>query len=207
MSAFSVELMKQELAKRDLNSRWAHHFKENITSEGYFFNLVKALKQLVPVAEEAGVKLMLHTDDPPVPDTEHLLPGIMNPLIINRVFEAVPSKNLGLLFCVGTRYESGVDIYDQIRLFGSKGKIFHVHFRNVRGTIPSAGEYEEVALDEGDMDMFKVLKALKASGFDGTLSPDHPMILIGDEKRRASLAYHVGYIRALLQALSSEGYD
>jgi mannonate dehydratase len=77
----------------------------------------------------------------------------------------------------------------------------------VRGTIPSAGQYEEVALDEGDMDMFNILKALNASGYDGTLSPDHPTILIGDGKRRASLAYNIGYIRALLQALSSEGYD
>jgi len=57
-----------------------------------------------------------------------------------------------------------VDIYDQIRLFGRRGKIFHVHFRNVRGTIPSAGEYEEVALDDGDMDMFQILKTLKDVG-------------------------------------------
>lgn len=76
MSAFSVKLMKEELAKRDVNSRWAHHFKENVTSEGYFTNLVKALQQIVPIAEEAGVKLMLHTDDPPVPDTENLLQGL-----------------------------------------------------------------------------------------------------------------------------------
>jgi mannonate dehydratase len=170
-----------------------------------FDNLVKALQKLVPIAEDSDVKLMIHTDDPPVPDTDNLLPGIMNPLRINRVFEAVPSKNLGLLFCVGTRYESGVDVYDQIRHFGNMGKIFHVHFRNVRGTIPSAGEYEEVMLDEGDLDMFNILKALKATGYDGTLSPDHPTILIGDDKRRASLAYNIGYIRALLQALKSEG--
>jgi len=207
MSAFSVRLMKEELNKRDRNSRWAHHFTENITLEEYFTNLVTALQQLVPVAEASKVKLMLHTDDPPVPDAENLLPGIMNPLLINRIFEAVPSTNLGLLFCVGTRYESGVDIYDQIRLFGTMGKIFHVHFRNVRGTIPSAGEYEEVMLDEGDMDMFNILKALKATGYDGTLSPDHPTIFIGDDHQRATLAWNVGYIRALLQALKSEGYE
>ncbi|MDQ1280434.1 MAG: Mannonate dehydratase [Thermoproteota archaeon] len=207
MSAFSVKLMKEELSKRDLTSRWSHHFTNNITIEGYFDNLVKALQKLVPIAEDADVKLMLHTDDPPVPDSDNLLPGIMNPVLINRIFEAIPSKNLGLLFCVGTRYETGVDIYDQIRLFGNMGKIFAVHFRNVRGTLPSAGEYEEVMLDEGDMDMFEILKALKATGYDGTLSPDHPTIFIGDDKRRATLAWNVGYIRALLQALKSEGYD
>jgi mannonate dehydratase len=206
-SAFSVKLMKEELNKRDVNSRWAHHFTNNITIESYFDNMVKALQKLVPIAEDAGVKLMLHTDDPPVPDTENLLPGIINPLMINRIFEAVSSKNLGLLFCVGTRYETGVNIYDQIRLFGNMGKIFAVHLRNVRGTIPSAGEYEEVMLDEGDMDMFKILKALKATGYDGTLSPDHPTLYIGDESRRATTAWDTGYIRALLQALKSEGYD
>lgn len=206
-SAFSVKLMKEELNKRDLNSRWAHHFTNNITIESYFDNMVKALQKLVPIAEDSGVRLMLHTDDPPVPDTDNLLPGIMNPLIINRIFEAVPSKNLGLLFCVGTRYETGEDIYDQIRLFGNIGKIFAVHLRNVRGTIPSAGEYEEVMLDEGDMDMFKILKALKATGYDRTLSPDHPTFFVGDESRRATTAWDTGYIRALLQALKSEGYD
>ncbi len=206
-SAFSVKLMKEELDKRDLNSRWAHHFTNNITIESYFDNMVKALLKLVPIAEDSGVKLMLHTDDPPVPDTDNLLPGIINPLMINRIFEAVPSENLGLLFCVGTRYETGADIYDQIRLFGNIGKIFAVHLRNVRGTIPSAGEYEEVMLDEGDMDMFKILKAFKATGYDGTLSPDHPTLYIGDENRRATTAWDTGYIRALLQALKSEGYD
>lgn len=139
MSAFSVKLMKEELNKRDLNSRWAHHFTENITIERYFDNLVNALQKLVPVAEDSDVKLMIHTDDS----------ARAIPLLINRVFEAVPSRNLGLLFCVGTRYESGVDVYDQIRRFGNMGKIFHVHFRNVRGTIPSAGEYEEVMFRRG----------------------------------------------------------
>ena len=206
-SAFSVKLMKEELNKRDLTSRWAHHFTNNITIESYFDNMVKALQKLVPIAEDSGVKLMLHTDDPPVPDTDNLLPGIINPLMINRIFEAVPSKNLGLLFCVGTRYETGVDIYDQIRLFGNMGKIFAVHLRNVRGTIPSAGEYEEVMLDEGDMDMFRILKAIKETGYDGTLSPDHPTLYIGDENRRATTAWDTGYVRALLQALKSEGYD
>jgi hypothetical protein len=62
MSAFSVKLMKEELNKRDLNSRWAHHFTENITIEGYFDNLVNALQKLVPVAEDSDVKLMIHTE-------------------------------------------------------------------------------------------------------------------------------------------------
>jgi mannonate dehydratase len=200
--AFSLELMRRELAKRDMDPRWAHYFKEKPTPEEYFDDYVRFLKRIVPVAEDSGVKLMMHFDDPPVSDSEGLPPGITNPLMIDRLLEAVPSKNLGLLFCCGTRYESGVNIYEQIRHFGSRGKIFFVHFRNVRGTIPSAGGYEEVALDDGDMDMFKVLKTLKEVGYEGALSPDHMPTLVGDEKGRAMLAFAIGYIKALISALS-----
>lgn len=73
MSAWSAELMREELAKRDLTSRWAHHFTKKISSEQYVSNLVIALQRIVPVAEDSGVKLMLHFDDPPVPDEENLL--------------------------------------------------------------------------------------------------------------------------------------
>jgi D-mannonate dehydratase len=97
-------------------------FTNKITVESYFDNFVEVLRKLVPVAKDADVKLMLRTDDPPVPDTDNLIPGIINPLMINRIFEAVPSNNLGLLSCVGIRYESGENIYDQIRLFGNMGK-------------------------------------------------------------------------------------
>lgn len=202
MDAFSLKLMRKELARRDVNTPWAHHFKDRITPKEYFSNCVKILKRIIPVAEDSEVKLMIHFDDPPVSDFEGLLPGITKPSLINRLFEAAQSKNVGLLFCCGTRYESGVDVYDQIRLFGGKGKIFHVHFRNVRGTIPSAGGYEEVALDDGDMDMFKVIQTLKEVGYDGAINPDHTPTLIGDTEGRASLTFAVGYIKALISGLS-----
>jgi D-mannonate dehydratase len=71
----------------------------------------------------------------------------------------------------------------------------------VRGTILHSGGYDEIAIDEGDMDLFKVLTTLKDIGYDGCISPDHPSILIGDAKRRAGLAFMVDYTRALIQAL------
>jgi len=95
-----------------------------------------------------------------------------------------------------------VDVYDQIRLFGRRNKIFHVHFRNVRGTIPSSGGYEEVALDDGDLDMHQVLRALKEVGYEGAINPDHLPILVGDEQRRVSLAFAVGYIKGLIATLT-----
>ncbi len=201
MSAFSLSRMRSELAARDMNARWSHHFRDKLTSEEYFSRCVEICKRLVPIAEESGVGLALHTDDPPVPDSEGLLPGITNPLLINRLLEAVSSNNLGLLFCCGTRYESGVDIFQQIRMFGEKGRIFHVHLRNVRGTLPSAGEYEEVSIDEGDMDMFGVLETLYEVGYDAAVYPDHVPNLVGDENRRTALAFAVGYTKGLLSAL------
>lgn len=202
MAAFSLELMRRELSKRDLTSPWAHHFIDKVSPEEYWSNLIHILEMIIPFLEDSEVKLAMHTDDPPVPDSEGLLPGITNHLQMLRLMDEAPSKNVGLLFCVGTRYESGVDIYELIRIFGVRNRIFHVHFRNVWGTIPSTGGYEEVMLDDGDMDMFKVLQALKNVGYDGAVNPDHMPKLIGDTpNRNAGRAFAVGYIKALLSAL------
>ena len=197
MGAFSLDLMRREIVKRDMNSPWAYHFRDKITFDEYFHNCVKILERVIPIAEDSEVKLMFHADDPPV-EVESLIPGITNSLLIRRLFEAVPSKNIGLQFCCGARYESGENIYDLIRLFGKENKIFHVHLRNVRGTIPSVGGYEEVAIDDGDINIFKVLQTLKEVGYGGTINPDHFPTLIGDNVGRASLAFSIGYIKALL---------
>jgi D-mannonate dehydratase len=110
----------------------------------------------------------------------------------------------GLLYCVGTRYETGVNIYDDIRAMGRRGKIFHVHFRNVRGTIPATGGYEEVALHDGDMNMFRVLKALRETGYDGGLQVDHIPGYDGDSAFSGiGWGYAVGYVKALLAALEA----
>jgi len=81
-----------------------------------------------------------------------------------------------------------------------------VHFRNVRGTIPTTGGYEEVALDDGDMNMFKVLQTLKEVGYDGGLQLDHMPRYDGDTKnQKIAWGYAVGYVRALLAALDTGG--
>jgi mannonate dehydratase len=113
----------------------------------------------------------------------------------------VPSDHSGLLYCVGTRYESGVDVEADIRAFGRRGKIVHVHFRNVRGSIPTDGGYEETALHDGDLNMFRVLLALKRVGYDGGLQVDHLPSYTGDTPYQGmAAAYAVGYIKALLAA-------
>ena len=154
-------------------------------------------EKLVPIAEEHGVKLVMHPGDPPVPDAP------FGGLGFHRIIDAFPSRNVGYLYCCGTRAEAGglPLVLDEIHNYGRKGRIFTVHFRNVRGSFPTAGGYEEVLLDDGDMNMFKIVTALKEVGFEGCLNPDHIPPLEGDVERAShGLAYSVGYMKALLAA-------
>lgn len=150
---------------------------------------------LVPISEEYGVKLAIHPSDVPNPDTP------LGGLGFHRVIDAFPSKNVGYLYCCGTRAEAGSTplVLDEINNYGRKGRIFMVHLRNVRGSLATAGAFEEVLLDDGDMNMFKLILELRKVGFDGCLNPDHIPRLEGD----AGLAYSIGYIKALLAALAA----
>ena len=189
MHAFEREVMQKRML--ELPS------EVEITAVDHWDRSVALYERLVPVAEASGVKLALHPSDPPLPE------ALVSPRRWFGLLDAVPSDYSGLLYCIGTRHESGVRVVDEIHHWGRKGKIFYVHFRNVRGTIPSTGGYEEVALDDGDMNMFQVLKALRDVGFDGGLQLDHMPAYTGDSPdKRMAWAYAVGYARALLAALA-----
>lgn len=164
-------------------------------------NLAYFLRAVVPVAEQAGVRLALHPDDPPVPHGTPALAGAAHIVSsfeqYRRIFGIVPSPANGMLFCQGCVTEmQGVDVYDAIRQMGSIGKIVMVHFRNVRGEFP---RFQEVFVDEGDVDMFRAMQAYRDVGFTGPFSLDHsPMF---PEAEIANTAFVVGYLRALIQAV------
>ena len=159
-----------------------------------------AYRRLVPAAEEAGVRLMMHPSDPPTQDV------LFSGLGFHRVIDAFPNACVGYLYCCGTRAESGglSVVLDEINNYGRKGRIFEVHFRNLRGSFASARGFEEVLLDDGDMNMFKIVRELQHLGFDGCLNPDHYPTLEGDAPgtNTHALAYSVGYIKAMLAALA-----
>ena len=96
--------------------------------------------------------------------------------------------------------EAGEDVIEGLRWFGQRGKIFYVHYRNVRGTAPN---YQEVFQDEGDVDMVQALRVLKDVGFDNWVVNDHEPVMQGDtnEWKPRSLAWQVGYIRGVMQAI------
>lgn len=163
---------------------------------------IEIYQAVIPAAESAGVKIAMHGNDPPV-DSLFGVPQILTNFdALQRLLDEVPSANNGLTFCVGTRYESGENIFEGIRRFGEQGKLFHCHFRNVKGTIPQDQAYEEVMPDEGDVNMFAVAKALRDVGYNGVLDYDHVMKLTTDGvEGREYMAYCVGHTRGILQAL------
>jgi mannonate dehydratase len=173
-----------------------------ISAEEIFQNHVYFLKAAVPVAEQADVKLAVHPNDPPAP----LLRGLGRHMIsvesYQRIIDAVPSPYNGLEFCQGTVIEmvdvGGARLPEVIRHFGRQGKIFFVHFRNIKGKFP---KFDETFQDDGDADSYEAIKAYLEVGFDGPIRPDHSPAIIGDTKRRAGMAYSIGYMRAMIDAV------
>jgi len=155
-------------------------------------------ERIVPVAEEADVRLATHPDDPPLPvyrGAHHALNSFAG---FRRLFELFPSSHNGMLLCLGCMQEAGEDPVQVIRYFGERNKVFYVHFRNVKGTVP---HYTEVFPNEGDLDMLAAMRALWEVGYEGVLVPDHQFGIQGDtEWSLASRAWQVGYITALMQA-------
>lgn len=156
------------------------------------------LERVVPVAEESGVRLAAHPDDPPVPTLRGVARLLTTPEALDWITRVVPSHFNGLEFCQGTVAEMGANVPEVIRRFGSQKKICYVHFRNVRGAVP---RFDEVFLDEGDTDMRAAIQAYHDVGFDGVLIPDHTPTLTCPGPWHAGMAYAVGYMRALIQHL------
>ena len=154
-------------------------------------------ERVVPVAEESGILLATHPDDPPMEyfrGVHQVLTGLKG---FAEFIERFPSPNNGLLLCLGCMAEAGENVPEVIRYFGERKRIFYVHFRNVRGT---AARYDEVYPDEGQTDMRAALTALHEVGYDRSLVPDHHFGFTGHgDSLATSWAFQVGYIRGLLQ--------
>jgi mannonate dehydratase len=166
------------------------------------------VKAVLPAAEEAGVKLALHPDDPPVAKMNGVAKLFTHYDGYRRAEEiAGASRNWGLTFCAGTWSEGGdrmgKNVFEMIRDFGGRGKIFEVHFRNVTGPLP---HFIETFPDDGYMDMYQVMKSLREVRFSGALEPDHVPRLAGDSGTllRAGTAYCIACMRALLRRANEE---
>jgi len=196
---FSVDDFRNKVEKQQ--------FEREYSDEEIWAHYTYFVKAVLPVAEEAGVKLALHPDDPPLASMNGVAKLFTHYDGYRRAEEiAGGSRHWGLTFCVGTWSEGGKamgkDVFQMIRDFGGRGKIFEVHFRNVSSPLP---RFVETFPDDGYMDMYQVMKALREVRFSGAVEPDHVPQLAGDTGiRRAGTAYCIAYMRALLRRANEE---
>ncbi len=161
------------------------------------------LKAVLPVAEEAGVRLALHPDDPPVPELGGIARLFHSAEGFRRAMAIVPSPNSGIDFCMGCFSEMGPDVIESIRSFGEQGKILYVHFRDVEGCVPS---FRECFLGEGNVNVALAIRTLKEVGFTGFLLDDHVPHMINDSDwGHRARAHAIGYISGLLEAVNQVG--
>jgi mannonate dehydratase len=168
-------------------------------------NYAHMIRQVAPVAEDAGVRIGIHPDDPPV----YALGGIPRCMFGNfegykRAMEIANSPNIGVCLCVGCWLEGGaigmgVGVVDAIKHFAAKGQLYKVHFRNVSNPMPEP--WVETLIDNGYQDMYEVMRALREVKFDGCIIPDHIPAMLGGH--RVGVAYSIAYMRALVQAANS----
>jgi mannonate dehydratase len=176
-----------------------------VPADVFWERITYFLKRVVPVAEEHKVRMACHPHDPGMPADKgyrgvHRVLGSVEGL--KRFLEITPSKYHGLNFCQGTVSEMlknpGKEIFDVIRYFGSRGKIFNVHFRNIRGGFLN---FQETFVDDGDVDFLQAMRVYKEIGYDGMMMPDHVPQIQGDQRGLQAFAYTFGYIKALIRAV------
>ena len=197
---FSVSDFQSKVEKR--------RFDREYSPEEIWAGFAYWLKAVLPVAEEANVKLAMHPDDPPVLKSMNGIGRIFTNAESYRRAEQLAgnSRCWGVRLCVGTWAEGGdqmgKNVFEMIRDFGGRGKIFDVDFRNVSSPLP---RFNETFMDDGYLNMYQVMRALRAVAYNGPMVPDHVPALVGDRGiGRAGLAYCIAYMRALLRTTNEE---
>lgn len=173
-----------------------------VTSDEIWRRYAWFLDELLPVAEEAGVVLAAHPDDPPMDRLRATARLINRPDTYGRAFGLNPSPANKAELCLGSVQEMGGDqVYRLVAECAADNRIGYIHFRNVKGSVP---KYHEVFLDEGDIDMARVVRILAGHGYDGVLIPDHTPELACAAPWHAGMAYAIGYMKALIAQVMAD---
>ena len=179
---------------------------DGVSAAELWDNLAYFLDEVVPVAEEAGVKLGLHPDDPPHSPVRGVERIITSVDAYRRVLDLHDAEANGITLCQGNVAAMGADVPAAIREFADR-----IHFAHVRDVEGTSDDFTEVWHDEGPTDMAAAIRAYEDIGFDGPLRPDHCPTMAGEDN--ASPGYHdkgrlfaVGYLKGLRdQYRSMEG--
>jgi mannonate dehydratase len=169
------------------------------TSAQLWSRLTEFLAAVIPVAEEAGVTLAAHPDDPPLPTVRGQPRLVYQPDHYQRLIDLQSSPANALEFCLGTLAEmTEGDVYDAVDRYSWQRRVAYVHLRNVAGKVPN---YRETFVDDGDVDMLRVLRILKKNEFEGVIIPDHTPQLTCGAPWHSGMAYALGYLKAALQVI------
>ena len=196
MSTFELDKLDQTLGE----------FEDGPADEDEMWARIEHwLKEIMPVAEEYRVQMACHPSDPGI-GVGNTHRGVARPLGMVEGFKKLidlhDSPYNGLNFCQGCMSEAltnpAEEIFDVIRYFGERKKIFNVHFRNIKGGL---GNFVEVFPDEGDINMIRALKVYRDVGYEYMIMPDHVPGIGGPESGKVGFAFAYGYIHAALQAV------
>jgi mannonate dehydratase len=173
-----------------------------VTQEQLWQRLEYFLREMLPVAEEAGVILAAHPDDPPMPEIRGTARLVYQPRIYQDLFQRFPSPNNQAELCIGTLSEmSDGDVYEYVDRYSRARKVAYVHLRNVRGKVP---HYVEVFVDEGDLDIPRLLRILYKNDYRGVITPDHTPAMTCPAPWHAGMAFQLGYLKALIDQIVKE---
>jgi mannonate dehydratase len=174
----------------------------SISHDELWRRLARFLEDVVPVAEEAGVRLAAHPDDPPLPMVRQQPRLVYQPYMYQRLIDIVRSASNALELCVGTLAEmTEGDVYDAVDTYSRQGKIAYIHLRNVVGKVP---DYRETFIDEGEVDMVRILSILHRNGFDGVIIPDHTPQMSCSAPWHAGMTHTLGFVSAVKAMLNSQ---
>ncbi|SEP25467.1 mannonate dehydratase [Halogranum amylolyticum] len=170
------------------------------TEDEFWDNYEGFLQEVLPVAEEAGVRMALHPVDPPVIESLGGIPRLFrNVENFERAMELVPSDSHGLKLCLGCFSQMGEDANAVVRRFAEDDKIVFIHFRDVVGTVP---KFNETFVDEGNFNTTEVVETLDDVGFDGVVIPDHVPKMEGDDDwRHRARGFTIGYLRGVVDSV------
>jgi len=186
------------------------------TAEQIWDNIAYFLKEVIPVAEKAGVRLALHPNDPPA-SVSHNSPQIMATYEgWKRLLDIVKSPANGMTYDPGVCREMGLDPVEVLHYIGSRDQINHAHYRNVTTQEPY-NKYEEVFFDVGEVNMFAVMQEFFKVGYTRGIYPEHPRFFTIDTEYPGYVAgrgypgggantgqvFNVAYARAMMQAVQS----
>ena len=173
-----------------------------ISSNELWRRLQGFLEDVIPTAEQSGVRLAAHPDDPPMPAMRQQPRLVYQPDLYQRLIDLVPSSSNALEFCVGTIAEMDAgDVYEAVDRYSAQHKIGYVHLRNVAGKVP---HYRETFIDDGEVDMTRVLTILHRNGFEGVVIPDHTPQMSCAAPWHAGMAHTLGFIAGVTALLGRQ---